>query len=127
MVRLGETGLRPEPFQIDPQSICRRDGLQRVENIMLLVKHGDASSLKKLRTILGKSPNEIASLIGVGAEDLEKWEKGEAQPTSLKHAHWKLKLTDFVDVEIARFLGTDNPEVVIPFWQLIWTLNSDFW
>jgi transcriptional regulator with XRE-family HTH domain len=94
---------------------------------MLLVKNGDASSLQKLRTMLGKSLNEIASLISVGAEDLEKWEKGEAQPTSLKHAYWKLKLADFVDAEIARFLGTDNPEVVTPFWRLIWTLNSDFW
>ena len=98
--------------------------MQLVEELVRLVKNGDTSSLTEVRQKLGKTQNEVAVLVGVPESQLEQWENGEIQPSHIHHALWKLRLSDYVDDEICRLLGTENNEVVNKFWELIWSLND---
>ena len=101
----------------------RTFSLREVEELIWLVRQGDAQSLTQLRHRLGRTGKELADLVGVSEEQLEKWEGGDEEPSSLHHAFWKLKLSDYVDEEVSRLLHTDNREVINQFWELIWRLN----
>lgn len=98
--------------------------MQQVEQLVRLVKKGDASSLIQLRQKLGKTQKDIALKIGVSEDQLERWEKGEEQPSRKNHAQWKLKLSVYIDEVISDLLGTDDAEINTQFWELIWRLTD---
>jgi len=98
--------------------------MQQVEHLVRLVKRGDASSLTQLRQELGKTQKEIALKVGVSEHQLGRWERGEQQPSGLHCANWKLALSYYVDHVISALLGTEDIEVNIQFWRLIWRLTD---
>ena len=95
---------------------------QQVEQLIRLVKKGDASSLTQLRQKLDKTQKEVATKIDVSEHQLERWEKGEQQPSGIHNAHWKLRLSNYIDDVIAKLLGTEDTEVITQFWELMWGL-----
>ena len=98
------------------------DSRQQVEHLIRLVKKGDASSLTQLRQELGKTQEEIASRIGVSERQLGQWEEGEQQPSGRHYAHWRLKLSYYVDGTISDLLGTEDTEIITRYWELMWGL-----
>jgi DNA-binding transcriptional regulator YiaG len=99
-----------------------RYSVQQVEYLIRLVKQGDASSLKQLRQELGKTQEEIALEVGVSAPELGLWEQGEQRPSGIQHAHWKIKLSHYVDDVISDLLGIENTGVITRYWKLMWGL-----
>jgi len=93
---------------------------QQVNNLITLLRSGDAKSLKQLCNLLAIDSNDLANQIGVSAQTLELWEKCEEQPLSLNHALWKIKLSSYIDKEISAFLGTNNIEITNKYWALMW-------
>ncbi len=95
---------------------------QQVEYLIRLVKNGDVYSLTQLRQHLGKTQMEIALEIGVSESQLGLWEQGKEQPSGIHHAHWKLKLSNYIDDAISDLLRTENKGVITRFWKLMWSL-----
>ena len=98
--------------------------LQQVENLIRLIRKGDAVSLTKLRNQLGITSNEIANKVGVSEHQFRQWELGEQQPSGEYHSFWKLRLSDYIDEEISALIGTKSHELVIHFWEILWRLND---
>ena len=98
--------------------------LQRVSDLIRLVKKGDPVFLTELRNQLGKTMEEIADKVGVSEHQLKSWELGEQQPSGILHASWKLRLSDFIDEEISALINTENPKLVTRFWELLWRLDD---
>jgi len=98
--------------------------MQRVENLIRLVKKGDSTSLTELRHQLRKTAKDIAGKVGVSVHQFRSWELGEKQPSNICHAFWKLRLSDYIDDEISTLLGTENAEIVTKFWEIMWQLND---
>ena len=97
---------------------------RQVQQLILLVKKGDASSLLELRHKLGMTQNNLASILDVPISQLKQWEKGEESPSVIQHARWKLALSNVVDDKIGNLLCTSNKEIITQFWELLWTLNE---
>ena len=97
---------------------------QQLEDLIRLVKKGDPASLTELRNQLGKTGKEIAEEVGVSEHQLKCWELGEQQPSSKHYTRWKIKLSDYIDEEISLLIGTENPELVTHFWEILWRLND---
>ena len=98
--------------------------LQRISDLVRLVRKGDSVSLTELRNQLGKTTDEVAAKIGVSERQLKSWELGEEQPSGILHSAWKLRLSDYVDEEISMLISTDNPELVTNFWEILWRLHD---
>ena len=98
--------------------------LQRISDLVQLVRKGDSVSLTELRNQLGKTTDEVAAKIGVSERQLKSWELGEEQPSGILHSAWKLRLSDYVDEEISMLISTDNPELVTNFWEILWRLHD---
>ena len=98
--------------------------VQRVEDLIRLVRKGNPASLTELRKHLGKTRKEIASKVGVSEDQLEDWELGEQQPSSIHHSFWKLSLSDYIDEEISALLKVDNAELINKFWEVMWHLDE---
>jgi DNA-binding XRE family transcriptional regulator len=95
---------------------------QRVEHSVRLLKRGDASSLKKLRCLLGKTRQELALDIGVTEKTVEMWEDGNQKPSSSNRAKWRIKLGSYIDKRISALLETEDNEISTKYWALIWEL-----
>lgn len=98
--------------------------LQRISDLVRLVRKEDSVSLTELRNQLGKTTDEVAAKIGVSERQLKSWELGEEQPSGILHSAWKLRLSDYVDEEISMLISTDNPELVTNFWEILWRLHD---
>jgi transcriptional regulator with XRE-family HTH domain len=98
--------------------------IQQVEQLIRLVKKGDAASLTQLRLRLGRSQKDIALMVGVSEQQLRQWERGEEKPSKAQRAHWKVKLGECIDDPISDLLGTRDVEVNTRFWELIWRLTE---
>lgn len=98
--------------------------IQRLAELIQLVRKGDHESLAKVREQLGKTREEIAKKVGVSERQLGHWEQGVQEPSSVYHVFWKLRLSDHIDNEIAMLLGTENAELITQFWEIMWRLND---
>ena len=98
--------------------------LERISDLIRLVRKGDSMSLTKVRKQLGKTREEIAKKLGVSEQQLEYWESGEQEPSGIVHSSWKLRLSDYIDEEISLLIGTENPELVTHFWEILWRLDD---
>jgi len=98
--------------------------LQRISDLVRLVRKEDSVSLTELRNQLEKTTDEVAAKIGVSERQLKSWELGEEQPSGILHSAWKLRLSDYVDEEISMLISTDNPELVTNFWEILWRLHD---
>ena len=99
-----------------------RETTKTLERYIRLLKKGDASTLKQLRILLGKTQSELALKIGVSEHKLELWETENQQPTGLQRAKWKIKLASYVDEKIITTLDMQDNEIIYKFWSLIWSL-----
>jgi|GEM_PF-6754377 len=100
----------------------RNEVTKTLERYICLLKKGDASTLKQLRILLGKTQPELALNIGVSEHKLELWETESQQPTGLQRAKWKIKLASYVDEKIITTLDMQDNEIIYKFWSLIWSL-----
>ena len=98
--------------------------LERIYDLIRLVKKGDSASLTELRSQLGKTREEIAEKVGVSEQQLKYWESGKQQPSGIVHSSWKLRLSDYIDEEISALINTDNPKLVTHFWEILWRLDD---
>jgi transcriptional regulator with XRE-family HTH domain len=96
--------------------------MQQVDNLIKLLRKGDAISLVKLRNQLGRERHDLALEMGVSENKLELWENGEEQPPGLHSALWKIKLSSYIDEKISIFLGTEDNEITHKYWALVWDL-----
>lgn len=95
---------------------------KQVNNLIRLLRRGDVRSLTQLRNLLAIKPGDLAHQIGVSAQTLELWEKGEEKPSGLHYALWKIKLSSYVDDNISVLLGTNDSEIANKYWALVWDL-----
>jgi len=95
---------------------------QHVNNLIRLLRSGDAQSLTQLRNLLAIDSHDLAHQIGVSAQTLELWEKGEKKPLGLHYAIWKIKLSSYLDNKISLLLGTNDSEITSKYWALVWDL-----
>jgi len=93
---------------------------KQVNNLITLLRIGDAKSLTQLRILLSVDSYDLAKRIGVSVQTLELWEKGEEQPLSINQALWKIKLSSYIDEKISTLLGTNNNEITNKYWALMW-------
>jgi transcriptional regulator with XRE-family HTH domain len=100
------------------------NSMQQVEQLIRLVKNGDATSLTQLRLKLGRSQKDIALMVGVSEYQLRRWERGEEKPSKAQHTRWKVKLGECIDGSISDLLGSRDAEVNTQFWELIWRLTE---
>jgi DNA-binding XRE family transcriptional regulator len=96
--------------------------MSKMDDLVRLLKKGDAPSLTQLRKLLSIKRKDLASDIGIPEETLELWEDGKERPTSLNSALWKIKLGSHLDKKISTLLGTEDNEVTSKYWSLIWEL-----
>ena len=94
-----------------------------IEYLIDLLGKGNPSSLAKLRKCLGKTEDEISSMIGVSSTKLVNWESGEEKPSHERLISWKVKLGNLMDAEISSFLGTTNQKLIARFCDIIYHLN----
>jgi DNA-binding transcriptional regulator YiaG len=107
--------------------ICKSDNhnsLELVSDLIQLARRGDTESLTELRNKLRKSRKEIAEKVGVSELKLKYWESGKKQPSTILHAHWKLRLSDYIDEKISSLIHTHNPELIHRFWEIMWMLDD---
>ena len=95
---------------------------QKVDNLIKLLKKGDAPSLAQLRHQLNIARDDLAAEMGVAEELLEMWENDWDQPPNSYQATWKIKLSAHLDNKISSFLGTEDSEIISNYWALIWKL-----
>jgi len=93
-----------------------------MDDLIRLLKKGDAPSLTQLRKLLSVKRKDLALEIGIPEKTLELWEGGKEQPPSLHSALWKIKLGSHLDKQISTFLGIEDNEVTSKYWALIWEL-----
>ena len=94
-----------------------------ITHLVGLIKRGDCYSLAALRESLGRSRAELASRMAVPESRLAAWEQNQEPASAGQQALWRVKLGDYLDVELRMVLGTDNAEVVARFWDLLWRLS----
>ena len=99
-----------------------RHGMQKVDNLIALLKRGDASSLAQLRNLLDVKLNDLALEIGVSEQTLGFWESDKNQIPSSYSTHWKVKLGSYLNEKIATYLRTENDDLTQKYWALIWEL-----
>jgi len=95
---------------------------QKVDNLIKLLKKGDAPSLAQLRHQLNIARDELAEEVGVAEETLEMWENDWDQPSGTQQAVWKIRLSFHLDDSISSFLDTEDSEIISNYWALIWEL-----
>jgi len=95
---------------------------QKVDNLIKLLKKGDAPSLAQLRHQLNIARDELAEEVGVAEETLEMWENDWDQPSGTQQAVWKIRLSSHLDDSISSFLDTEDSEIISNYWALIWEL-----
>ncbi len=96
--------------------------MRQVDNLIRLLRKGDAKSLAQLRNLLGIKRNDLAPEIGISEHTLELWENGEEQALGSHYALWKIKLSSYIHNKISILLGTEDAEVTNKYWALIWNL-----
>ncbi len=96
--------------------------VKQIEDLIRLLKKGDASSLAQLRQKLGKTQREVALKVGVSQYQLEEWEKEQQQPSRTNYVQWRLNLSYYVDDVISDLLGTGNTEINTHFLEIMWGL-----
>jgi transcriptional regulator with XRE-family HTH domain len=97
--------------------------LQRIEQLIGLIKRGDYTSLRQVRLELGMAEEDVATQLNVSVQIIQLWEQGTDSPSNIQQAFWKLRLSDQLDIEIGRVLRTENKEVISQFCALIWQLQ----
>jgi DNA-binding transcriptional regulator YiaG len=97
--------------------------LREIEYLVNLLHQANPASLAKLRQHLGKTEDEISSLLGVSPTTLFNWEIGTEIPSREQTIFWKVKLGSLVDKEVSIFLGTTNQKLIAYFCDIIWRLN----
>lgn len=95
----------------------------KVSGLITLIRNGDGPSLGKLRELIGQSPYDISTNLGISEQELTRWERGMVMPDSKQMTKWRLKLSHDIDGEVSRLLGTENPDVLHEFWELAWRLG----
>lgn len=108
--------------EIVEPSVIELRSMQKVKQLVTLLKRGDVSSLARLRHELGKTRYELSLKAGVAECTLEMWETGQQQPSGKQIARWRLKLSSYIDDIISDLLGTKDKEIGIKFWALMWEL-----
>lgn len=97
--------------------------VQSATELIALVKKGDTVSLSELRERLGCSRAELAAHIGIPESRLAEWEENREALSAGQRALWRVKLSDYLNVEIRTILGTDNGDLLANFWDLLWRLS----
>jgi len=97
--------------------------VQSVTGLVGLVKKGDCSSLLLLRERLGRSRAELAAHISIPESQLAAWEENREALSAGQLALWRVKLSDYLNLEIRSVLGTDNADLLAHFWDLLWRLS----
>ena len=97
--------------------------VQSVTELVRLVKKGDRSSLYLLRERLGRSRAELAAHISIPESRLAAWEENRETLSAGQQALWRVKLSDYLNLEIRAVLGTDNADLLEHFWDLLWRLS----
>ncbi|APV44875.1 hypothetical protein Dform_01554 [Dehalogenimonas formicexedens] len=95
----------------------------KVSGLIALIRNGDGPSLGKLREMTGQPRRDVAVNLGVSEEELANWEHGLVAPNSRQMTQWRLRLSQDIDSEVRRLLGTENPDVLHQFWELAWRLG----
>ena len=97
--------------------------VRSVTELVGLIKKGDRASLSLLRERLERSRAELAAHLAIPESRLAAWEENQESPSPGQQALWRVKLSDYLDVEIRTVLGTDNVELLACFWDLLWRLS----
>lgn len=97
--------------------------VQSVTELVGLVKKGDCSSLFLLRERMGRSRSELASHMSIPESQLTAWEENRESLSAGQMALWRVKLSDYLDLELQTILGTDNEDLIEHFWDLLWRLS----
>ena len=97
--------------------------VQSVTELVVLIKRGDRYSLCVLRERLGRSRAELAVHIAISESRLAAWEENQEAPSASQQALWRVKLSDYLNVEIRAILRTDNADLLANFWDLLWRLS----
>ena len=107
----------PDPAQTTEVSLAS------IIEMFSLIKRGDPVSLVTLREKLGRSRAELATHMDIVESQLASWEENGQNPTAGQQALWKVKLSDYLNLEIRKVLQTDNTEIIARFWELMWRLS----
>jgi transcriptional regulator with XRE-family HTH domain len=97
--------------------------IRSVTELVGLVKRGDRTSLFLLRERLGCSRAELAAHISIPESQLATWEENRETLSAGQQALWRVKLSDYLNLEIRAVLGTDNADLLGHFWDLLWRLS----
>jgi DNA-binding transcriptional regulator YiaG len=98
--------------------------MAEIEFIIGLIKKGNASSLAKVRRILEVTVSEFSTIMGIPENTLISWEIETDTPPHKSLIIWRIKLGDFIEGKISRYLRTTNPELIHQFWDIMWRLND---
>ncbi len=98
--------------------------IDEIESIIGLIKKGDAASLAEARMMLGVTSGELAKLMGVTENTLSSWELEAEIPPHQNLLVWRIKLGNFLEDKISRYLRTTDPELIHQFWDVMWRLND---
>jgi hypothetical protein len=94
-----------------------------VTELVKLVKKGDCYSLFLLRERLGRSRVEVAAHISIPESHLAAWEENSVPISDGQLAIWRVKMSDFLSMEIKAVLGSENEDLLARFWDLLWRLS----
>ena len=97
--------------------------VQSITGLVGLVKKGDYSPLALLRKRLGRSRAELAGRISIPESRLAAWEENLGIPSTGQLALWRVKLSDYLTVEIRAMLNTHDEDLLSHFWDLLWRLG----
>ena len=97
--------------------------VESITELVKLVKIGDCTSLSLLRERLGCPRAELAAHIPVPEAKLAAWEEAGAPLTASQMALWRVKLSDYLNLELKTVLGSDSEDLLARFWDLLWRLS----
>jgi DNA-binding XRE family transcriptional regulator len=98
--------------------------ISEIEYLVGLLYQGNAASLAKARQEMGITLNQLSALIDISADTLNTWETGAENPSQRQLIAWRLKTGDFLEEKMSHYLGTDNPELIMQLWEIMWRLND---
>lgn len=96
---------------------------QRIDDCVTLLKKGNPAELKELRILLGLEAKTIAAEIDTTEDEIKEWEDGNKTPSTLQKASWRIKISAYIDKDIASYLGTESRETINNYLRLVWSLT----
>jgi len=97
--------------------------VESVTGLVRLVKIGDRPSLSLLRERLGCSRAELAAHIPVPEPRLAAWEEDRESLSAGQLAIWRVKISDYLNLELKAVLHSDSEDLLACFWDLLWRLS----